>query len=132
MKQVRFRKFDGSILLLVILLCFFLFPGIIYWAVKRRDFLFDVISEADLVDRLEQFHELVKKGMLDDIQYEKKRDRLVKLSKRANKAADRRKADKKLLVKYQNKLAALEYIIKSAEKIDIIGLKSFDKALKRL
>lgn len=132
MKQVRFRKFDGSVILLIIGLCFFLFPGIIYWAVKRRDFLFEVVTEAELVDRLEKLHELVKKGMLDEIQYERKRDRLVKLSKRANKTADKRKSNKKIMVEYQNKLANLDYVLKSAEKIDIIGLKTFDRALKKL
>ena len=97
-----------------------------------RDFLFEVVTEAELVDRLEKLHELVKKGTLDEIQYERKRDRLVKLSKRANKTADKRKSNKKIMVEYQNKLANLDYVLKSAEKIDIIGLKTFDRALKKL
>ena len=132
MKKVRFKRFDGSIIGLIILLCIFLLPGIIYWAVKRREFLYEILAEDEVIDRLEKLHSLVDKGVIDEVTYEEKRDRIVKLAKKANKVADKRKPKPKVLSRFNNKISALEYVVKSVEKIDIVGEKSFDKALKRL
>lgn len=55
MKKVRYKKFDGSIVVLIILLCIWIIPRLIYWAVKRREFLFDVLTQDELVPELEKF-----------------------------------------------------------------------------
>ena len=132
MKKVRFKRFDGNVVGLVILLCMLLLPGIIYWAVKRREFEFYVLTEDELIERMEKMHTLVDKGVIDPATYERKRDSLMKLGRRASKTADKRKPKPKVLSRFQNKVAALEYVVKSADKIDIVGRQSFDKAVRKL
>jgi len=132
MKKVRYKKFDGSIVVLIILLCLGLIPGLIYWAVKRREFLFDVLTQDELVPELEKFQKLVDKGVIDQLTFEKKRDNLFKLASKASKTADKRKPKTKILNLYQNKISVLRYLIASAEKIDVVGERTFDKQLKKL
>lgn len=132
MKKVRYKKFDGSIVVLIILLCIWIIPGLIYWAVKRREFLFDVLTQDELVPELEKFQKLVDKGVIDQLTFEKKRDNLLKLASKASKTADKRKPKTKILNLYQNKINTLKYLIASAEKIDVVGERTFDKQLKKL
>lgn len=132
MKKVRYKKFDGSIVVLIILLCIWIIPGLIYWAVKRREFLFDVLTQDELVPELEKFQKLVDKGVIDQLTFEKKRDNLLKLASKASKTADKRKPKAKILNLYQNKINVLRYLIVSAEKIDVVGERTFDKQLKKL
>lgn len=132
MKKVRYKKFDGSIVVLIILLCIWIIPGLIYWAVKRREFLFDVLTQDELVPELEKFQKLVDKGVIDQLTFEKKRDNLLKLASKASKTADKRKPKAKILNLYQNKINVLRYLIASAEKIDVVGERTFDKQLKKL
>ena len=131
MKKVRYKKFDGSIVVLVILLCIWIIPGLIYWAVKRREFLFDVLTQDELVPELEKFQKLVDKGVIGQLTFEKKRDNLLKLASKASKTADKRKPKAKILNLYQNKINVLRYLVVSAEKIDVVGERMFDKQLKK-
>lgn len=132
MKKVRYKKFDGSIVVLIILLCIWIIPGLIYWAVKRREFLFDVLTQDELVPELEKFQKLVDKGVINQLTFEKKRDNLLKLASKASKTADKRKPKAKILNLYQNKINVLRYLVVSAEKIDVVGERTFDKQLKKL
>jgi len=132
MKKVRYKKFDGSIVVLIILLCIWIIPGLIYWAVKRREFLFDILTQDELVPELEKSQKLVDKGVIDQLTFEKKRDSLLKLASKASKIADKRKPKTKVLNLYQNKISILRYLVASGEKIDVVGKRTFDKQLKKL